>query len=241
MATISSTHFGFPQNRRRNVSQLSGVSGVSGFDDAASLAPSSMAGSDDENGDSYRTKRVRNNVAVRKSREKSKAKAGQAEMHFRQLREENQFLEKRQDNLKKELAMLKESFIQQMKEQIQKSQAYDTLTQSEGCRADNNNNDQSIYAPNAVYFISATENGYPTVAASDAIVVANAMVPPAASGIATFLKDDVGANATVGAMIPAAAPSEASLGKFLDLKKEKEQLRKNNNNNGGLWFKSASL
>merc|ERR1739838_739282 len=132
MASISSTTRGLPPNRRRNLSQISGISGTSGLDDAASLASSSLAGSDDGNEDNYRSKRCRNNNAVRKSREKSKAKAGQAEVHLRQLREENQLLDQRKADLTKELEKLKESFLRQMNEQIQKGRAFDALERSVG-------------------------------------------------------------------------------------------------------------
>merc|ERR1712002_626125 len=110
----------------------------------------------------------------------------------------------------------------------------------------NNNDNQSFFSANEIYFLGATENGYPTGAASDAASnVGPALNAAAHSAIeaAPYLKLEVAANTTIpvappSAVVPVApATSVANQGKFLDLKKEKEQLRKNKDVGVGL-FKS---
>ncbi|KAL4234061.1 hypothetical protein ACF0H5_005715 [Mactra antiquata] len=59
----------------------------------------------------YFEKRARNNVAVRKSREKAKLKQGETETRVQQLSNENDRLQKKVDLLTKELNVLKSLFI----------------------------------------------------------------------------------------------------------------------------------
>lgn len=59
----------------------------------------------------YYEKRARNNVAVRKSREKAKLRQGETETRVSQLTSENDRLQKKVDLLTKELNVLKSLFI----------------------------------------------------------------------------------------------------------------------------------
>lgn len=59
----------------------------------------------------YFEKRARNNVAVRKSREKAKLRQGETETRVSQLISENERLQKKVDLLSKELNVLKSLFI----------------------------------------------------------------------------------------------------------------------------------
>jgi len=59
----------------------------------------------------YRDKRARNNLAVKKSREKNKQKINQTHERVSQLKEENQTLESNIKLLSKELKFLKEVFV----------------------------------------------------------------------------------------------------------------------------------
>jgi len=65
----------------------------------------------DKNTDEYRQRRERNNVAVRKSRDKAKIKQVETESRVKELSEQNQSLQKRLDLLTKELNVLKGLFI----------------------------------------------------------------------------------------------------------------------------------
>lgn len=59
----------------------------------------------------YYEKRARNNVAVRKSREKAKLRQGLTENRVQELTDENERLQKKVDLLSKELNVLKSLFI----------------------------------------------------------------------------------------------------------------------------------
>lgn len=59
----------------------------------------------------YFEKRARNNIAVRKSRDKAKLRQQQTEDRVQGLQEENESLQKKVDLLTKELAVLKSLFI----------------------------------------------------------------------------------------------------------------------------------
>jgi len=61
--------------------------------------------------DEYHLKRLRNNEAVRKSREKARIKAEQTFQRVQKLRQENEALEERLKLLKKELSFLKDVFV----------------------------------------------------------------------------------------------------------------------------------
>ena len=58
----------------------------------------------------YLAKRLRNNEAVRKSREKARIRADQTHERVKRLRKENESLEERLNLLTKELKFLKEVF-----------------------------------------------------------------------------------------------------------------------------------
>ena len=59
----------------------------------------------------YYDKRARNNVAVRKSREKAKLRQGETESRVNDLASENERLQRKVDMLSKELTVLKSLFI----------------------------------------------------------------------------------------------------------------------------------
>lgn len=86
----------------------------------------SMSGSDDEmmmiggqikksrytkGSDEYTKRRERNNIAVKKSREKSRAKAKETSEQVNRLRSENEMLEQKVQILSKELSVLKDLFL----------------------------------------------------------------------------------------------------------------------------------
>ena len=64
----------------------------------------------DKNSTEYRLKRDRNNVAVRKSREKSKVRVVETERRVKELEEENVQLQSKITLLMKELNVLKSLF-----------------------------------------------------------------------------------------------------------------------------------
>ncbi|XP_070576047.1 CCAAT/enhancer-binding protein epsilon-like [Ptychodera flava] len=64
----------------------------------------------DKESDEYRQRRQRNNVAVRKSREKTKQKQQETQQKVSQLQEENERLQKKVELLSKELTVLKTLF-----------------------------------------------------------------------------------------------------------------------------------
>lgn len=64
-----------------------------------------------KDGDEYVARRERNNIAVRKSREKSRAKAKETVEQVNKLRRENEVLEQKVTILSKELSVLKDLFL----------------------------------------------------------------------------------------------------------------------------------
>ncbi|XP_064447295.1 CCAAT/enhancer-binding protein gamma-like [Mirounga angustirostris] len=66
----------------------------------------------DHNSDEYRQHRERNNMAVKKSRLKSKQKAQDTLQRVNQLKEENERLEAKNKLLTKELSVLKDLFLE---------------------------------------------------------------------------------------------------------------------------------
>jgi len=206
MDSIAPTSTTSPK-RRRNVSQLSAAS-TTAFDDAASGAPSSHYGSDYEDDDAYRAKRSRNNAAVRKSRERSKAKAGQAEHELRRLRQENLLLDKRESQLKQELELLKETFMKHMMDHLERSRAYDAISDDNNNENNNNDNVLLLNGEQLCHFGGVDKGFTGTV---------SALIP--ATTTAAIQKDDAAGNV--------ASVVVNSIGRgVIDLKKEKE-LRKN--------------
>ncbi|MEE6508183.1 hypothetical protein FKM82_019619 [Ascaphus truei] len=66
----------------------------------------------DRGSDEYRQRRERNNMAVKKSRLKSKQKAQDTQQRVNQLKEENERLEAKIKLLTKELSVLKDLFLE---------------------------------------------------------------------------------------------------------------------------------
>ncbi|CAL1277057.1 unnamed protein product [Larinioides sclopetarius] len=65
----------------------------------------------DKDSDEYKKRRERNNLAVKKSRSKTKLKTQQTVERVNQLREENEMLEAKIKILTKELSFLKDLFL----------------------------------------------------------------------------------------------------------------------------------
>lgn len=82
-------------------------------DDSDAYSPKEKRAKMDKNGDdgSYQARRERNNIAVRKSREKSRAKAKETMAQVDRLRKENEMLEQKVTILSKELSVLKDLFL----------------------------------------------------------------------------------------------------------------------------------
>ncbi|CAL9702239.1 unnamed protein product [Knipowitschia caucasica] len=77
------------------------------------LAPSKMKKSQaDKDSDEYRQRRERNNLAVKKSRQRSKQKAMDTQQRVNELKEENERLEAKIKLLSKELSVLKDLFLE---------------------------------------------------------------------------------------------------------------------------------
>ncbi|KFM62333.1 CCAAT/enhancer-binding protein gamma, partial [Stegodyphus mimosarum] len=72
---------------------------------------SKRMGSLDKESEEYRKRRERNNLAVKKSRSKTKLKTQQTVERVNQLREENEMLEAKIKILTKELSFLKDLFL----------------------------------------------------------------------------------------------------------------------------------
>ncbi|XP_063045705.1 CCAAT/enhancer-binding protein gamma isoform X4 [Engraulis encrasicolus] len=69
-------------------------------------------GSMDKESDEYRQRRERNNLAVKKSRMRSKQKAADTQQRVNELKEENERLEAKIKLLSKELSVLKDLFLE---------------------------------------------------------------------------------------------------------------------------------
>ena len=77
-------------------------------DDSDSYSPKEKKA---KTSDDYSARRERNNIAVRKSREKSRAKAKETMAQVDRLRRENETLEQKVTILSKELSVLKDLFL----------------------------------------------------------------------------------------------------------------------------------
>ncbi|XP_062381449.1 CCAAT/enhancer-binding protein gamma [Sardina pilchardus] len=66
----------------------------------------------DKESDEYRQRRERNNLAVKKSRMRSKQKAADTQLRVNELKEENERLEAKIKLLSKELSVLKDLFLE---------------------------------------------------------------------------------------------------------------------------------
>ncbi|XP_061449951.1 CCAAT/enhancer-binding protein gamma [Rhineura floridana] len=89
----------------------------------------------DRNSDEYRQRRERNNMAVKKSRLKSKQKAQDTLQRVNQLKEENERLEAKIKLLTKELSVLKDLFLEHahnFTDSVQPLGTENTATSSDG-------------------------------------------------------------------------------------------------------------
>lgn len=80
-------------------------------DDSDVYSPKEKRAKLDRCSDEYQVRRERNNIAVRKSREKSRAKAKETVQQVEKLRKENEYLEQKVTILSKELSVLKDLFL----------------------------------------------------------------------------------------------------------------------------------
>lgn len=80
-------------------------------DDSDAYSPKEKRAKLDKDSEDYAARRERNNIAVRKSREKSRAKAKETMQQVERLRKENQELETKVTILSKELSVLKDLFL----------------------------------------------------------------------------------------------------------------------------------
>lgn len=76
------------------------------------VPPSKKKHSADKDSDEYRQRRERNNLAVKKSRMRSKQKAMDTQQRVNELKEENERLEAKIKLLSKELSVLKDLFLE---------------------------------------------------------------------------------------------------------------------------------
>lgn len=79
----------------------------------------------DKESEEYRKRRERNNMAVKRSRQKSKTKTMLTQERVNQLRKENESLTKKIEILSKELSFLKELFMNHSKMPGQQQQSGD--------------------------------------------------------------------------------------------------------------------
>lgn len=80
-------------------------------DESDATSPKEKRAKLEKCGDDYLARRERNNIAVRKSREKSRAKAKETMAQVDRLRKENEMLEQKVTILSKELSVLKDLFL----------------------------------------------------------------------------------------------------------------------------------
>lgn len=129
-----------PPQPKRTTSDHNGVSVIQSQDHAAASSSAAVAGlqqvrklfplntsdaggkavppskmkkpSADKDSDEYRQRRERNNLAVKKSRMRSKQKAMDTQQRVNELKEENERLEAKIKLLSKELSVLKDLFLE---------------------------------------------------------------------------------------------------------------------------------
>ncbi|XP_052816657.1 CCAAT/enhancer-binding protein gamma-like [Mya arenaria] len=80
-------------------------------DDSDDFGPKEKRQKMEKDSHEYVARRERNNIAVRKSREKSRAKAKETMEQVNKLRKENENLEQKVSILSKELSVLKDLFL----------------------------------------------------------------------------------------------------------------------------------
>ncbi len=96
----------------------------------------------DKNSDDYRQRRERNNLAVKKSRMRSKQKAQDTQQRVNELKEENERLEAKIKLLSKELSVLKDLFLEHAHNLADNVQP-PTSSGGPGDLCNNNNNNNS--------------------------------------------------------------------------------------------------
>ncbi|KAI5626171.1 CCAAT/enhancer-binding protein gamma [Silurus asotus] len=93
----------------------------------------------DKESDEYRQRRERNNLAVKKSRMRSKQKAQDTQQRVNELKEENERLEAKIKLLSKELSVLKDLFLEHahnLADNVQPNTAA-TVTPGDLCNTNN--------------------------------------------------------------------------------------------------------
>ncbi|XP_055767538.1 CCAAT/enhancer-binding protein gamma [Salvelinus fontinalis] len=104
---------GPPGGSLQRVPQLVPVTPAGAGGGKATPPPSKMKKtSGDKDSDEYRQRRERNNLAVKKSRMRSKQKAQDTQQRVNELKEENERLEAKIKLLSKELSVLKDLFLE---------------------------------------------------------------------------------------------------------------------------------
>ncbi|KAL2076904.1 hypothetical protein ACEWY4_027505 [Coilia grayii] len=96
----------------QQVPQLVPVSSGGGGKAAPPSGRMKKGASVDKESDEYRQRRERNNLAVKKSRMRSKQKAADTQQRVNELKEENERLEAKIKLLSKELSVLKDLFLE---------------------------------------------------------------------------------------------------------------------------------
>ncbi|KAK2819896.1 hypothetical protein Q7C36_021542 [Tachysurus vachellii] len=96
----------------------------------------------DKDSEEYRQRRERNNLAVKKSRMRSKQKAQDTQQRVNELKEENERLEAKIKLLSKELSVLKDLFLEHAHNLADNVQPATTATVTPGDLCNNNNNNQ---------------------------------------------------------------------------------------------------
>lgn len=109
---ISVIHTQAPAGGLQQVPQLVPAGPGGGGKAVAPSKQSKKSSPMDRNSDEYRQRRERNNMAVKKSRLKSKQKAQDTLQRVNQLKEENERLEAKIKLLTKELSVLKDLFLE---------------------------------------------------------------------------------------------------------------------------------
>ncbi|XP_029624507.1 CCAAT/enhancer-binding protein gamma [Salmo trutta] len=113
-ASGATTTSGPPGGSLQQVPQLVPVTPAGGTGGGGKATPPSKMKktSGDKDSDEYRQRRERNNLAVKKSRMRSKQKAQDTQQRVNELKEENERLEAKIKLLSKELSVLKDLFLE---------------------------------------------------------------------------------------------------------------------------------
>lgn len=93
----------------------------------------------DKDSDEYKMRRERNNLAVKKSRMRSKQKAQDTQQRVNELKEENERLEAKIKLLSKELSVLKDLFLEHAHNLADNVQSATVATLAPGDLCNNNN------------------------------------------------------------------------------------------------------